>query len=94
MQYLGGGEVEENLKKMKEKAYFYKGFGFHYLSAITNEDETVKGGSLFLIGKQMITLAVSNGYWTDHNGNPYKFKYRGRALYVGKIAVGFGNSDI
>lgn len=86
--------MKEKLKQMKEKAYFYKGFGFHYLSALTNENETIKGGSLFLFGKQMMTFAVSNGYWTDNKGNPYKFKFKGRALFVGKVAFGLGNSDI
>lgn len=85
--------MEEQFKQKKEKAYFYKGFGFNYLSALTNEDETIKGGSLFLFGKQTITLAISNGYWTGHNGSPYKFKLKGKALFVRKIAVGFGNCD-
>ncbi|MED4077574.1 hypothetical protein P4645_15270 [Lysinibacillus fusiformis] len=85
---------EEKLKQMKEKAYFYKGFGFNYLSALTNEDETIKGGSLFLFGKQMLTLAISDGYWTDDNGNPYKFKFEGKSLFVGKVALGFMSSSI
>lgn len=81
------------MKQMKEKAYYFKGFGFHYVSALTNENETIKGGSLYLFGKQSATIAVSNGYWTDSDGKPYKFKFKSGKLFLGKIAIGFGRSN-
>lgn len=85
----GGHFLEDRVRKIKEKAYYFKGFGFHYVSALTNENETIKGGSLYLFGKQSPTIAVSNGYWTGNNGKPYKFKFKDRKLFMGKVAIGF-----
>ena len=81
--------MKDNIKKMKERSHYFKGFGFYYVSALTNENETIKGGSLYIFGKQSPTIAVCNGYWTDEKGKPYKFKIKDREIFIWKVAIAF-----
>lgn len=83
--------MKDIVKKLKEKTFYYKGFGFYYVDALTNENETIKGVSLYLFGKQCITIALSNVLWTKKDGKPYNFKIEDTVLFIRKIAIGFGS---
>lgn len=83
--------MDEELRKMKEKRLLYKGFGFHYLDALTNQNETIKGGSLYLFRKQCLTIAISNALWTKENGEPYNFGIKDNVIFIRKFSIGFGS---
>ena len=77
------------MKKLKEKTYGGKGFEFRYLKVVTDENEFITGGSLYLFGKKCFTIAISNGLWTDENGKPYNFKIINNVLYARYVSIGF-----
>lgn len=84
--------LDDELQKMKEKRFLCKGFGFHYLDVLTNQNETIKGGSLYLFGKQCLTIAISNTLWCKENGEPYKLGIENSVVFIGKFSIGFGSS--
>ncbi|MFS0877998.1 hypothetical protein [Solibacillus isronensis] len=77
------------MQRIRDKDYRFKGFGLRYTHVLTEENETIKGGSLFLFGKQCVTFAISNTDWVDDNGKPYKFKLERHVLFIKKWAIGF-----
>lgn len=84
----GGGSNLETIQEIKRKNFLFKGFGFRYVKARTNENDLISGGSLYVCGKQVITVAISNTKWVDEQGIPYNFKFDEKVLYIGKLAIG------
>lgn len=85
---------KSSVSSKKEKILLFKGTGFHFLKAITEENETIIGCSLFLFKKKVITLSASNGYWLKEDGSPYGIAFDKPVLFIGKVAIGFGNKTI
>lgn len=77
--------VEE---KNKEVVYFY-GFGFRYAEGITDENELIKGFSIYVFGRQTLTIALADSDWVDSNGTSYKCKVDKKVFYIKKLALGF-----
>lgn len=77
--------VEEKHKKV----VYYYGFGFRYAKGLTDENEWIKGFSLYAFGKQKITFALADTEWVDSKGQPYKCKIDDKVLYIKKLAIGF-----
>ena len=77
--------VEERYKKI---VYFY-GFGFRYAEGVTDENELIKGFSVYAFGRQTLTFALADVDWVDSDGKPYNFKLDDKVLYVKKLAIGF-----
>lgn len=80
---------KSTVKERYKKIVYYYGFGFRYAEGITDENDLIKGFSLYAFGKQTITFAVANTEWVDSDGMPYKFKLDDKVLYIKKLAMGF-----
>lgn len=60
------------------------------MTAITDEQDVIKGGTFYLFNKKVFTVALANTDWVDDSGEIYKFKKQGSVLFVRKLALGIG----
>lgn len=75
-------ELEKKIARLRSVGPF----AFQYVEAITEED-TIKGGGLYLNSKCVLTIAYCNNPWIDDEGNPYNFKKDGDILFLRKWAI-------
>ena len=57
-----------DITEQYRKIFYYHGFGFRYVRAITDENDVIKGGSLYVFRKQILTIAISNTEWVGEDG--------------------------
>lgn len=81
----------ESVKPIKRKSFCFRGFGFRYLLAESDDKSIFKGGSFYVFDKQILTIIFSSKNWTDENGVPYKVKFDKGVLYIKKLAIGISS---
>lgn len=76
-----------NTTIVKENRYVFWGFGIHKLETKKEGSGAIKGGSLILFNRILLTAAVSKAGWFDDEGNRYKVKMDGGILFVKNVAI-------
>lgn len=80
--------MPDKVIKGKVKTYSLKPFSFQYVEAIT-DDDIIKGGGFYFLGKCLLTIARCNNLWIDEKGQPYNFKIDDGILFLRRLAISF-----
>ena len=84
-----GDKLNEGLKELSSKFYGWWWLAFQYLAVETVEGEIIKGGSLFILGKSIITVGLASDVWRDDTGKTLYFQWNKDGLFIYKVAIIF-----
>lgn len=78
------------MKILEEKVYGdINKIGFKYAKTLTEENDLLKGGGIFVSKKQIINICLADSLWVNDNDKPFYLAVHEGVFYVGKLAIGF-----